>query len=154
MHTPTVRKKSVNWLRRFNQDQHGAGNVVTVFKLIQARCRTCQNLKYATPCPAAPPRQSMHAGQFKLVAQTANELGAGATGTRLPTRRNGNPPHATQIIIAFPEWYFSTPATVHYCMCVLSGCVPGKLPAFFYCSPLRLWEVLGCYSWCLFFPGP
>jgi hypothetical protein len=95
MHTPRVRKKSVNWLRRFNQDQHGAGNVVTVFKLIQARCRTYQNLKYATPCPAAPPRPCMHAGKFKWRRQRPQngQMALSATGTRLPTRPNGNPPH-------------------------------------------------------------
>ncbi|KAI0278552.1 hypothetical protein BGY98DRAFT_973304 [Russula aff. rugulosa BPL654] len=31
----------------------------------------------------------------------------------------------------FLEWYFCTPVTAHYRMCVLSGCVPRKiLPSF------------------------
>ena len=142
-----VKRVSINYCR-FNQDQHGAGNVVTVFKLIQARCRYISKLEVRHPLPrAAPPRPSTPVSSSGADSvRRIDKWVECATGTRQATRPNGNPPHATQIMMDFLEWYFCTPVTAHYRMCVLSGCVPRKITAFFYCSSLRLWEMLGCHS--------
>lgn len=122
------------------------------FKLMQARCRTYQ-LEVRHPLPRGP----VHPCR----AQTASgdrQMVECATGTRQPTRLGGNqwqPASRDVDHDGFLEWHYCTPVTaVHYVRAF--GMRAKKIPTQYYllfpCSPLRLWEMLGCHSRCLLLP--